>query len=356
MHSPASQGYSGDYNQFVIQLGNADCDVIGINDYFSVEGYREIQRRLSQPGSDLEGNKAYRDSLEKLRGKVLFPVVECRMNNILLDKRGAAGPRINFHLIFDPEIPVENIETFLKAQQVNGSSIGNRYADKELLLNDVSVDIFQVLNMLKSDGAFRDRFLVWLPYDEYGGIDRIDPKTDKFFKQNLVATADILGSANRKQADFFLWRNASHAEDEYRTWFGKRKPCIKGSDSHNSNDELGKLKDRSSQPTDRYCWIKADATFAGLRQIINEPADRVYIGRMPPKLDEVRGNATRFIDRLQVCKAADAEGGDTWFDCDVPLCADMAPSSATRAAARAPWPTSWRSPATRTATRPASPS
>ena len=58
VHSPASHGYSGDYNQFVIQLGNADCDVIGINDYFSVEGYREIQRRLSQPGSDLEGNKA----------------------------------------------------------------------------------------------------------------------------------------------------------------------------------------------------------------------------------------------------------------------------------------------------------
>jgi len=323
VHSPASRGYSGDYNQFVIQLGNADCDVIGINDYFSVEGYREVQRRLSQPGSDLEGNKAYRDSLEKLRSKVLFPVVECRMNNILLDKRGVSGQRINFHLIFDPGLPPEDIETFLKAQQVNGSSVGSRYADKDFLLNDVSVDFFQVLNALKGDGAFRNRFLIWLPYDEYGGIDGIDPKTDKFFKQNLVATADILGSANRKQADFFLWRDPSHTEDDYRGWFGKRKPCIKGSDSHNSNDELGKLKDRNSQATDKYCWIKADPTFAGLRQIINEPADRVYIGRMPPKLDEVRGNATRFIDRLQVQKSAEADGGDTWFDCDVPLSTDM---------------------------------
>ena len=323
VHSPASHGYSGDYNQFVIQLGNADCDVIGINDYFSVEGYREIQRRLSQPGSDLEGNKAYRDSLEKLRGKVLFPVVECRMNNILLDKRGVAGPRINFHLIFDPDLPPENIETFLKAQQVNGSSIGNRYADKEFLLNDVSVDFFQVLKALKGDGAFRDRFLVWLPYDEYGGIDGIDPRTDKFFKQKLVESADILGSANRKQADFFLWKDASHTEAEYRSWFGRRKPCVKGSDSHNSNDELGKLKDQKSQPIDKYCWIKADPTFAGLRQIINEPADRVHIGRVPPKLDEVRGNTTRFIDRLLIRKTTDAESGDTWFDCDVPLSADM---------------------------------
>ena len=323
VHSPASQGYTGDYNQFVIQLGNADCDVVGINDYFSVEGYREIQRRLSQPGSDLEGNKAYRDSLEKLRSKVLFPVVECRMNNILLDKRGASGQRINFHLIFDSGIPAENIETFLRNQQVNGSSIGNRYGEKDFLLNDVSVDFFKVVDALRGDGNFRDRFLIWLPYDEYGGIDGIDPKTDKLFKQNLVASADILGSANRKQADFFLWRDTSHTEDAYRGWFGKRKPCVKGSDSHNSNDELGKLKDRNSQPTDKYCWIKADPTFAGLRQIVNEPADRVYIGRMPPKLDEVRGNATRFIDRLLVRRSADVEGGDAWFDCDVPLSADM---------------------------------
>ena len=50
VHSPASYGFSGDWNQFIIQLGNADCDVIGINDYFSVAGYKEIQRRLKRPG------------------------------------------------------------------------------------------------------------------------------------------------------------------------------------------------------------------------------------------------------------------------------------------------------------------
>ena len=323
VHSPASQGYGGDYNQLIIQLGNADCDVIGINDYFSVEGYREVVRRLSNPAGDMEGNKAYRDSLEKLRAKVLLPVVECRMNNILLDKKGNTGVRINFHLIFDPALPPENIETFLKAQQVGGSSIGNRYADKEFLLNDVSVDFHKVLDALRNDGSFRDRFLVWLPYDEYGGIDRVDPKTDKLFKQNLVATADILGSSNRKQAEFFLWKDPAYTEDEYREWFRNRKPCIKGSDSHSSNDELGRLKDHNSQPTDKYCWIKADPTFEGLRQIINEPEDRVYIGRIPPKLEEVRGNPTRFIDRLEIRKTADADTPDTWFDCELPLSADM---------------------------------
>jgi hypothetical protein len=29
VHSPASHNFKGDWNQFIIQLGNADCDVIG---------------------------------------------------------------------------------------------------------------------------------------------------------------------------------------------------------------------------------------------------------------------------------------------------------------------------------------
>jgi ABC-type lipoprotein export system ATPase subunit len=133
----------------------------------------------------------------------------------------------------------------------------------------------------------------------------------------------MLGSSNRKQADFFLWKDSTYSEEDYRGWFGTRKPCIKGSDSHNVNDELGKLKDQNSQPTDKYCWIKADPTFGGLRQIINEPEDRVYIGRVPPKMEEVRGNATRFIDRLHIRKSADADTSDIWFDCDLPLNSDM---------------------------------
>lgn len=303
-------------------MGNADCDVIGINDYFSVAGYREVLRRLGDPGAITEGNKAYRDALEKLRSKILMPVVECRMTNVLMNKKGA-GQRINFQLIFDPAIDPENIETFLKNQQVKDSSIGNRYSDSKFLLDDVSVDFNAITKALRTDGVFKDRFLIWLPYDEYGGIDGINPSTDKLFKENLINNADILGSSNKKQADFFLWKESTYTDEQYREWFRCRKPCIKGSDSHNVNDELGKLKDQNSQPTDKYCWIKADPTFSGLRQIINEPEDRVYIGKLPPKLEDVRSNPTRYIDRLHIRRTADADTTDVWFDCDLPLNGDM---------------------------------
>jgi ABC-type lipoprotein export system ATPase subunit len=323
VHSPASYGFSGDWNQFVIQLGNADCDVIGINDYFSVAGYREILRRLNDPGAATEGNKPYREALEKLRNKTLLPVVECRMNNILLNKQGKSGPRINFHLIFSPDLNPDDIETFIKGLKADGSSIGARYSDSQFLLDKVSVAFQETCRALRNDGTFAGRFLVWLPYDEYGGIDAINPSTDKLLKERLICDSDILGSSNKQQADFFLWKDTKFTEDQYTQWFGKRKPCIKGSDSHNVNDELGKLKDHQSKPTDKYCWIKSDPTFDGLRQIINEPEDRVFIGALPPKMAEVKQHPTRYLTRIKVGKVAGADTAEIWFDSDIALNYDM---------------------------------
>jgi hypothetical protein len=113
----------------------------------------------------------------------------------------------------------------------------------------------------------------------------------------------------RKGAKWRKWDLHVHSPAS-QNFAGDWKPCIKGSDSHNVNDELGKLKDHLSKPTDKYCWIKADPTFNGLRQIINEPADRVYIGRLPPKMDEVHGNPTRYISEARIRKSGDGESGD----------------------------------------------
>ena len=203
VHSPSSHSFVGEWNQFIIQIGNADCDVTGINDYFSVSGYKEIRRLLSDPGSASQGNKPYREALEKLQRKTLLPVVECRMNNVVIGKKGS-GPRINFHLIFDPDLPIDDIETFIKSLKVDGTSIGSRYNDSRFLFEDVSVNFSETCQALRSDGAFADRFLIWIPYDEYGGIDEINPATNKLLKEGLIRSADILGSSNKAQASFFL--------------------------------------------------------------------------------------------------------------------------------------------------------
>jgi hypothetical protein len=53
------------------------------------------------------------------------------------------------------------------------------------------------------------------------------------------------------------------------------KPCLHGSDAHSVAELFHPAKNR-------YCWIKADPTFEGLRQTIFEPEERVWIGEEPP--------------------------------------------------------------------------
>jgi hypothetical protein len=191
VHSPASHNFSGDWPGFVIQLGSSGCALLGINDYFSVAGYKELVRRLNDPHDAANGNQAYREALEKLREKKLLPVVECRMTNVVLGKKNTSGQRINFHLIFGDAVNPDDIETFIKGIKVKDQSIGGRYADPKFLLEQ-----------LDSDMTFKGKFVTWIPYDEYGGIGDIDPKTDKLLKEGLVYNADILGFGNRLTFSF----------------------------------------------------------------------------------------------------------------------------------------------------------
>ena len=155
VHSPASFNFQGDWNGFIIQLGNADCDVIGINDYFSVAGYKEVRKRLAD-STAAEGNKAYREALEKLKTKALLPVVECRMTNVVIGKKGS-GPNINFHLIFDPVLSLDDIERFIKNLKVKDQSIGTRYSEPKFLLEDCQTDFLHAVKALRDDETFRDR-------------------------------------------------------------------------------------------------------------------------------------------------------------------------------------------------------
>ena len=322
MHSPASANFSGNWNEFVIQLGGSDCALIGINDYFSIAGYKELRRRLDAPTAAELADKPYHDALAALRQKSLLPVIECRMTNVVIGKKGN-GQRINFHLIFSDTINPDDIETLIKGFEVKDTTIGSNYSDVNFLLDNASVDFNAVRKRLSSDKRFEDKYAIWIPYDEYGGIGDIDPKTDKLFKEGLVNAADILGSSNKKQSDFFLWKDTKFSKEEYEEWFGKKKPCIKGSDSHSVKEQIGRLKDHESKPTERCCWIKADPTFLGLLQIINEPEDRVYLGVEPPKLTWVKSHPTYFLSKVNICKIAGATNPEIWFDSEIPLNHDM---------------------------------
>ena len=66
-------------------------------------------------------------------------------------------------------------------------------------------------------------------------------------------------------------------------------------------------------------WIKADTTFAGLKQVLNEPTDRVFLGDTPPVKNRVEQNRTKYIKSVSISKTADSELSEIWFDCTVPF-------------------------------------
>ena len=300
VHSPASYSYKGTYDQFIQQIENSDCDVIGINDYCSVEGYKQFI--IKKPDSD----------------KIILPVVEFRMTNALLNKNSKSGQRINFHVIFSNEVNVTDIENFLKSLTVDKTQISSNYSNNQFLYEKVAVDFNTIKRSLETNTTFKNKYLIWMPYDEYGGIDNIDPVNDRWFKQGLINDSHIIGSSNKKQINFFLWNDGKTKEEKFKEWFDDKKPCAKGSDSHKHTYPVGSLRDDDSKPCDKYCWIKADPTFEGLKQIVNEPEDRIFIGKTPPKLFNIENNKSHYIDSIAL-KPVDEKQSNPWFDNEIQI-------------------------------------
>lgn len=90
-----------------------------------------------------------------------------------------------------------------------------------------------------------------------------------------------------------------------------KKPLIICSDNHNPTEYV---KDHRNM----WLWIKSDTTFEGLKQILQEPEGRVYIGDKPPILLNISNNKTKYIDKLTIKPASDYSGNyGKWFNNEI---------------------------------------
>ena len=83
----------------------------------------------------------------------------------------------------------------------------------------------------------------------------------------------------------------------------KHPPMIICSDNH----------DATKYSLKSNCWIKADPTFKGLKQIINEP-DRVYVGEYPPIFERIKNNKTKYIKSIYINRSEGFNLDEKWFD------------------------------------------
>jgi len=100
---------------------------------------------------------------------------------------------------------------------------------------------------------------------------------------------------------------------------------IEGKDSNYGNKSITKITasdaKRLKDIATNNCWIKADPTFEGLKQIINEPEERVYIGDEPEIIQRIKQNKTKFIRTIKInqINGYNEEKGSWFKNIEIPL-------------------------------------
>lgn len=353
VHTPESyeENFGDDWDEYVWQLKEKaeehGISVMGVTDYFSVDGYEKLRNEYEPLGEP---------SLELDNGSNLFlmPNVELRLNNF-----GDENEAINLHVIFSEKLNPSTIrDNFLEELEVNFQAhtlsckksnlikIGysesegeafnadldidefSRYESKSyyrtalglisLSFNNIKDELFDFKKSISEWGINQDSYVFVIAAKGHGGLDSLN-WTDEFvrgdnlgragnIRQGLLYHTDICFTNNENDKNFHLGRNPGCPVDEFKTRFGTLKPNVWGSDAHDYEN----LFHPSNGNSRDYTWIKADPTFEGLRQIVFEPENRVVIRAFSPNQPLIKLNRVDielpenpYLDGQEYCLKSD---------------------------------------------------
>jgi len=295
IHTPKSivQFYGGDteenWDSFVDKLSKLpdEIKVVGITDYLFIDGYEKVL--------------TYKDKLTNL--DLIIPNIEFRLNKFANGKK-----RLNLHILFDPErVQTQDIKEQLlsclsKAYLIDtgeewnqtptikslnelGKSIKNKApeensihskTDLEIGFENITYDLNDILLLLEKN-CFKDKYLIGLGYSEWDQF-RWDQSAAE--KRHIINKAHFLLTNNKSLDEI-----SGHKEKLIENGF--EKLILHSSDAHKEEDLQGSK-----------LWVKADPSFSGLKQIINEN-ERVYLGEDKPYYK----NDFQVIDSIKIGKS-----------------------------------------------------
>lgn len=291
---------------------HSSVPVVGITDYFSVEGYKKIRAYKAQ------GRLANYD--------LILPNIEFRLDTIFTRDKGKVES-VNYHIIFSDQLDAEIIEQeFLSCLEIktatseprrltktNIEAIGHQLkkqqesfqkdSDYKVGCMNIKVSFDRIHEVLKrKPELFDGKYLTVLAFE---GFKRKDWEGQVHLEwKRLLAGSDAVFSGHPQTREYMLGR-LHESPERFLASFKTLKPCLHGSDAH-TFEKLFK------PDLDRYCWVKGDLSFAGLRQVLYEPDTRVAISPTRPDSDrsaytltevklantEVNGNLTLSSDPL----------------------------------------------------------
>lgn len=307
VHTPASienqyegANEEGKWQRFMDDIEHlpSEFKVIGINDYFFIDGYKRILDEWLHKG--------------RMQNIDLFlPVIEFRIRKFCGHKK---WKRINFHVIFSNELSPEVI------QQQFLSALSSKYKldskDNEAYWHGAITpeSVADLGQKIIDNVSPSERSKYGSPLQEgFNNLNINDEDIKELLTESSYLRGKYISAIGKAEWDQFNWGDNSIAEkkdvinsvdivfcaSESIEKFMKAKKKLSEarvndllldcSDSHhNLNSED---KDRLGNCN---TWIKADTTFEGLKQILYEPDDRISVSEVKP--DEK--DSYQVIDRV----------------------------------------------------------
>ncbi|WP_088041861.1 TrlF family AAA-like ATPase [Bacillus sp. EAC] len=279
VHSPASKlnNQFGEWDEYLQTLeGLSDISVLGITDYYSIEGYLRV--------------KQYKDIGGLANIDLILPNIELRIDTVTTRDRP-----INLHIIFSPNV-VEHIEDkFLRelkyeyggrtfsctnSDLINlGKLVNSTLSDEAALregMNQFKVSIPKLEDVLQQNRTiFSGHYMTIVANKETDGASGLRDTSMRIEQQKIYQFADAIFSSRAGDRKFFLGQIEGYSKELIIERFGSLKPCIHGSDAHS-------IEKICKPDLNRFTWIKADPSFQGLIQIIHEPEYRVIVQENHP--------------------------------------------------------------------------
>lgn len=279
-------------DEYCRRLHDSDVQAFGITDYFSADGYFSTRAKFQ---------KRYPDS-----GKVFFPNIELRTNDVVNKEQ----EEVNIHLVFNPSRPdhEDKIKAFLRSLKTSKTDGADRHVKASELKQKAHFEeatttrafIREALEETYGKGADLLDCVLIVTAANNDGIRAERGKKRKLLITDEVDKFSDAFFGNAGNVEYFLSTNRAEVKTEHTD----PKPVLSGCDAHSLSqldERLGQVVSDSTsgivlEPT----WIKADLTFEGLKQIIFEPRNRVFIGEEPEIKRRVREHRTRFIESLHI--------------------------------------------------------
>lgn len=279
IHTPgtALNDQFGDWEEYLTAIEAADGSIaaLGITDYFTIRTYKTLL--------------AYRQKRPLPKIELILPNIEFRLTPVT-----KGGKAINLHLLISPHDPnhIARIEEALNQLTIDRADdripcteeglrrLGSRMRpdlsnNPEAAFKEgveqfkIGFDLFQW--WWKSQPWLQQNSLIAVTNSSFDGASGLQHDSGlKDTRDEIYRFSNIIFSGRPADRDFFLGASTHGLQ------YGMPKPCLHGSDAHSIAELF-----RPAQ--NRYCWIKADPTFDGLRQTLYEPGDRVWIGEEPPR-------------------------------------------------------------------------